>query len=206
MNIDNIQSFFCQISKILDLYNLSCIQELIANPPTKLSWKIKWKKLYNIFGHVYKLKELMFGKSSLRFVYNEDLKAGSIHKLWTSSYSTVSDVKKGIVKCRMLTGTYLLHKDKHKFSNGKVQADCVLCCIGDEDIVHMLTQCSALHDIRREQMQILKKTVVEYTCKTTWNRHFNNPESITKLIMDCTLFRTLFTSSRTMHQVVSVRL
>jgi hypothetical protein len=70
----------------------------------------------------------------------------------------------------------------------------------------MLTQCSALHEIRREQMQILKKTVVEYTCKTTWNSHFNNLESITQLIMDCTLFRTLFTSSRTMHQVVSVRL
>jgi hypothetical protein len=61
-----------------------------------------------------------------------------------------------------LAGTYILQKDKHTFSNGKVQADCVLCCIGDEDIVHMLTQCSALHEIRREQMQILKKTVVEY--------------------------------------------
>jgi hypothetical protein len=144
----------------------------------------------------------MFGKSSLRFVYNEDLKAGSIHKLWTSSYSTVSDVKKGIVKCRMLTGTYLLQKDKHTFSNGKVQADCVLCCIGDEDIVHMLTQCSALHEIRREQMQILKKTVVEYTCKTTWNFHFNNLESITQLFLDCTLFRTLFTSSSQLDDIM----
>jgi hypothetical protein len=63
----------------------------------------------------------------------------------------------------MLAGTYILQKDKHTFSNEKVQADCVLCCIGDEDSVHMLTQCSALHEIRREQMQILKKTVVEYT-------------------------------------------
>jgi hypothetical protein len=86
----------------------------------------------------YKLKELIVGKSSLRFVYNKDLKAGSIHKLWTSLYSMVSDVKKGIVKCRMLTGTYMLQKHKHKCSNGKVQADCVLCCIGDEDSVHML--------------------------------------------------------------------
>jgi hypothetical protein len=133
MNIDNIQSFFCQISKILDLYNLPCIQELIANPTTKLSWKIKCKKPVQNFW-TYKLKELMVGKSSLRFVYNKDLKAGSIHKLWTSLYSTVSDVKKGIVKCRMLTGTYILQKDKHKFSNGKVQADCILCCIGDEDL------------------------------------------------------------------------
>jgi hypothetical protein len=144
----------------------------------------------------------MVGKSSLRFVYNKDLKTGSIHKLWTSLYSTVSDVKKGTVKCKMLTGTYILQKDKHKFSNGKVQADCVLCCIGDEDIVHMLNQCSALHEIRREQMQILRKTVVEYTCKTTWNSHFNNLESITQLILDCTLFRTLFTSSSQLDDIM----
>jgi hypothetical protein len=89
MNIDNIQSFFCQISKILDLFNIPCIQELIANPPTKLSWKIKCKKAVQNFW-TYKLKELIVGKSSLRFVYNKDLKAGSIHKLWTSLYSTVS--------------------------------------------------------------------------------------------------------------------
>ena len=96
----------------------------------------------------------------------------------------------------------ILQKDKHKFSNGKVQADCVLCCIGDEDIVHMLTQCSALHEIRREQMQILKKSVVEYTCKTTWKSHFNNPESITQLILDCTLFRTLFNSSSQLDDIM----
>jgi hypothetical protein len=163
MNIDNIQSFFCQISKILDLYTgADC-------------------------------------KSSHQIIVENQ---GSIHKLWTSLYSTVSDVKKGIVKCRMLTRTYLLQKDKHKFSNGKVQADCVLYCIGDEDIIHMLTQCSALHEIRREQMQILKKTVVEYTCKTTWNCHFINPESITQLILDCTLFRTLFTSSSQLDDIM----
>ena len=44
----------------------------------------------------------MVGQSSFRFVYSKDMKAGSIHKLWTSLYSMVSDVKKGIVKCRML--------------------------------------------------------------------------------------------------------
>ena len=59
-------------------------------------------------------------------------------------FTLFNGICKGIVKCRMLTVTYILQKDKHTFSNGKVQADCVLCCIGDEDIVHMLTQCSAL--------------------------------------------------------------
>ena len=56
-------------------------------------------------------------------------------------FTLFNGICKGIVKCKMLTVTYILQKDKHTFSNGKVQADCVLCCIGD--IVHMLTQCSA---------------------------------------------------------------
>ena len=103
----------------------------------------------------------------------------------------------------MLTGVYLLQKDKHKLSNGNVQVDCVLCCIGNEDIVHMLTQCSALHEIRREHMQILKITVVEHTCKATRNRHFNNPKSSTQLILDCTLFRTtLFTNSSQVDDIM----
>jgi hypothetical protein len=59
-----------------------------------------------------------------------------------------------------------------------------------------------LHEIRREQMQILKKIVVKYTCKTTCNSHFNNPESITQLILDCALFRTLFTSSSQVDEIM----
>jgi hypothetical protein len=53
----------------------------------------------------------------------------------------------------MLTVTYILQKDKHTFSNGKVQADCVLCCIGDEDIVHMLN--------RQTRLSQIEKTILE---------------------------------------------
>jgi hypothetical protein len=44
--------------------------------------------------------------------------------------------------------------------------------------------------------------VVEYTCKITWNSHFNNPESITQLIISCTLLRTLFTSSSQLDDIM----
>jgi hypothetical protein len=36
----------------------------------------------------------------------------------------------------MLTGTYLVQKDKHRFSNGRVDPICPLCGVGDEDIEH----------------------------------------------------------------------
>jgi hypothetical protein len=45
-------------------------------------------------------------KTSLRNMNTMDLKVGSTHPVWTSLPSNVADIRKGITKCRMLTGTY----------------------------------------------------------------------------------------------------
>jgi hypothetical protein len=51
----------------------------------------------------------------------------STHPIWTSLSSTVSSVKKGNIKARLLTGTYLLEIIKHKFSSGKESPLCKCC-------------------------------------------------------------------------------
>ena len=44
------------------------------------------------------------------------------------------------MKVRMLTGTYLLDTHRKKLSmDGASDATCPLCCLEDEDIVHMPT-------------------------------------------------------------------
>ena len=72
-------------------------------------------------------------KTSLKNMNTKDLKVGSTHLVWTSLPSNVADVRKGITKCRMITGTYLLQKDKQRFSNGHVDPICPLCGVGEED-------------------------------------------------------------------------
>jgi hypothetical protein len=144
MNINNPQSFFCRSSATLEMYNLPTITELKTNLPSKLNWKYICKKAIKLF-LTENLQKMLQDKTSLRNVNTKDLKVGSTHLVWTSLPSNVADIRKDIAKCRMLTGTYLVQKDKHRFSNGRVDPICPLCGVGDEDIEHMLTMCSALH-------------------------------------------------------------
>jgi hypothetical protein len=72
------------------------------------------------------LKEMQ-GKSTLHFRDQTTLKIGSTHPIWTSLSSTVSSVKKGTIKARLLTGTYLLETNKHKFSSEKESPLCKYC-------------------------------------------------------------------------------
>ena len=53
-------------------------------------------------------------KSTLCYMDTDATKIGL--KAWSSLESTVAAVRKGIVKSRMLTGTYLLQTSIHKFS------------------------------------------------------------------------------------------
>ena len=120
-------------------------------------------------------------KTSLRNVNTKDLKVGSTHLVWTSLPSNVADIMKGIAKCRMLTGTYLVQKDKHCFSNGRVDPICPLCGAGDEDIEHMLTGCSALHCIRKDQFTRFKELVISEL--TRGHKHLFDSDTQLKNIM-----------------------
>jgi hypothetical protein len=46
-------------------------------------------------------------ESTLVNLQKDLLKFGSTHQVWDSLQSTVSDVKKGIIKARLLTGAYM---------------------------------------------------------------------------------------------------
>jgi hypothetical protein len=161
MNVNNPQSFFCRASATLEMYNLPTITELKTNLPSKLNWKYICKKAIKLFW-TENLQIILQDKISLRNVNTKDLQVGSTHLVWTSLPSNVADIRKGITKCRMLTGTYLVQKDKHRFSNGRVDPICPLCGVGNEDIEHMLTRCSALHCIRKDQFTRFKELVVSY--------------------------------------------
>ena len=97
----------------------------------------------------------------------------------------------------MLTGTYLVQKDKHRFSNGRVDPICplmALCGVGDEDIEHILTRCSALHCIRKDQLTRFKELVVSYIGTDAWSQlfeTFNSMQSLVKLILDCSFVQHL---------------
>ena len=79
---------------------------------------------------------------------------------------------------------------------------CPPCGVGDEDIEHMLTRCSALHCIRKNQFTRFKELVISYIGTDAWSHTFNSMQSLVKLILDCTTFGYLFDSDTKLKNIM----
>ena len=114
------------------------------------------------------------------------MKFGSTHQVWDSLQSTVSDVKKGIIKAHLLTGTCMLQAMKSKYSAGKESAKCKCCGIENEYITHFLLNCPALFQKRKLYYSQLKDSVINMIGIDNWNIQISSKLDIIKLIIDCT--------------------
>ncbi|CAG2185096.1 unnamed protein product [Mytilus edulis] len=98
------------------------------------------------------------------------------------------EIRKATTKVRMLTGTYMVQADKHKFSQYKIDPTCLLCHREIEDILHVLTQCPVLGSERKEYFTPIKQLVTENSPPGTWELLFNNTLAVTQLVLDCTKY------------------
>ena len=99
-------------------------------------------------------------KKTLKYLSVNNLRIGTTHLVWRTIDSSVSDVRKEMVKARILTGTYILQKNRQSFSNGSVNAVCPHCCFEDEDLLHMLARCPAFYAIRSSTIHTLRDIIV----------------------------------------------
>ena len=190
MNIDNLPSFFCITSQLLHQYELPDINTLAKNQQNKPSWKHTVREA--VRKHWLKiLLEDIEHKSTLVNLQKDHLKFGSTHQVWDSLQSTVSGVRKGIIKPRLLTGTYMLQAMKSKYSAGKKSAICRWCGIENEDITHFLLNCPALFQKRKLYHSQLKGSVINMIGIDKWNIQFSSKLDIVKLIIDCTFLAPL---------------
>ena len=183
INLDNSKSFFSRVQDILDIYQLPHIRELKFNNLSKEQWKIQIKNAVNKFWTEHFQSEAR-EKSTLKYLNIDSLKIGSTHQVWSTLESTVSEVRMGITKCRMLTGTYLLQSNKHKFSKSNESATCKCCGLGDEDVIHMLLECPALYVQRKQYFSNVKSMVSDCIGLGQWEETFNNKTNLVQLILD----------------------
>ena len=183
INLDNNQSYYCRVEQILELYKLPSLTTIKTELTTKDQWKFRVKRAVNDYWTVFLQSEAK-QKSTLINLNIESLKIGKVHKVWDSLESSVWDVRKGIIKCRLLTGTYLLQKNRHKFSQSVVSAKCRCFGMEDEDIAHMLLYCPSYPDQRRQSYSKIKSLVISEIGESQWKNIFNNQNSVLKLILD----------------------
>ena len=135
VNLDNKLSYFSKVQDILDQYQLPHHRDLKGYMQTKEQWKFQIRAaIYNFWS--CELRNEACEKSTLCYMDIDSTKISLTHNVCSSPESTVADVQKGIVKSRMITGTYMLQTSKHKFSKATVDAKCKCCWLADEDITH----------------------------------------------------------------------
>ncbi|CAC5410587.1 unnamed protein product [Mytilus coruscus] len=126
--------------------------------------------------------------SSLKFRNLNFGIAETAHPVLHSVGQNLIEIRKATTKVRMLTGTYMLQADKHKFSQYTIDPICLLCHSEIEDILHVLTRCPVLGNERKEYFTPIKQFVTENSPSGTWKLLFNNKLAVTQLILDCTTY------------------
>ena len=186
-SIGRPNSFFVKIVDILSIYKLPTFGQIMNGHYKKLDWKILVRNSVNSYWNV-KLKQECKEKTTLSFLATEQLAIGKTHNVWNTVSNSVTDVRKAVTKARMATGTYLLQVHKVKFNQAEVDTTCPICQTEDEDLIHVLTSCSAYRDIRMSKFQKIKEYVISEIGKNIWSSCFNNKRNITQLIVDCQSF------------------
>ena len=111
------------------------------------------------------------------------LRVGTTHLMWRTVESSVTDVKKTVVKARIIIGTYILQKNRQTFSSGTVGAVCQHCYLEDEDLLHLTSRCPAFYNIRSNTIGHLRDIIVNHTNINTRNHYFCNWTFILKTLV-----------------------
>ena len=63
-------------------------------------------------------------KSSLKYVNPHSLKVGKAHHVWSTVRNCLTDSKRSQLKCKLLTGTYILQGNRAAFNQYTVDHTC----------------------------------------------------------------------------------
>lgn len=170
-------SFTSRIRRLLLLYDLPDVYSLISEVPEKMSWKnMLTAAVHNRVEE--KWKEEIQGKSSLKYLNPDAVRAGSAHPLYSTVRPNTEDTRRAENKARLLTGTYTLQSNRAVFNQYKVDPSCRLCEQEAETREHFIAECTATEDIREEYSAKLNVILTStLTCSSSY---------FTQLILDCT--------------------
>ena len=155
-------SFTVTIRKILQKYDLPSAYDLIESTPGKEEWKAMVKKATNISYRMEVFEELK-NKTSLKYLALQENPLDEPHPLYKYTGSDPYEIEKAAIKARLLTGTYTLQANKHKYNQYEVDKTCELCRSETEDREHFILSRSALEEARQKHLPKLLELIPELT-------------------------------------------
>ena len=157
---EDSKSFTITIRKILQKYDLPSAYDLLENTPGKDQWKAMVKKATND-SYRKEISEEIKNKTSLKHLALQENPLDEPHPIYKHTGSDPYEIERAAIKVRLLTGTYTLQANKHKYNQHEVDKTCELCRAGTEDREHFILSCTALHEARQKHLPKLLELIPE---------------------------------------------
>ena len=124
-------------------------------------------------------------KSTLKYLNVKACKVVEPHPCWRTVTGSTLDVKRAVIKVRLLTGTYYLQKDRAKFKGGSVTDLCLLCSAATEDRVYFIAECGALSSVRLRYLAEIENELTYRNHPTAVANVLYDKVALTQLVLDC---------------------
>jgi hypothetical protein len=156
---DGSHSWFLYVEDVAHRYKLPNPHEVMAQPPSKESWKHTVKKAIHQHWND-SIEADAATKSSLMHMHHE-MRPGRVADIWETSCDGLVPTARAQTKARLLTGTYRLQYVVGRQNKMAPDKTCRLCQDGVEDREHFLLSCPVLETERgryvREIEELLQK-------------------------------------------------
>lgn len=174
------KSWFNYVKLVLSKYNMPSIYSLLENDISNTEWKTLTNQSINSYVEEQWKKETL-SKSSLKYVNPDNLKVGQNHPVWSTVRCNVMDNKRAQLKCKLLTGTYLLQGNRAVFNQYAVDPTCKLCNNAPETRQHLIAECQVYATERNDLTgKLLNNPVLPASVRDS----VKNPEILTQLMLD----------------------
>ena len=152
----------------MEKYGLPSLDTILVNIPAKGEWKKIVHNHIEKYWHAELVQDCM-DKSTLSLCNLDLLQFGTLHPIWKYQDSCVTDVKRGTVKVRLLTGTYIVQSKLARFNQNEVDPTCQFCRRNIENYAHMLLKCGALHSYRKPHIEQLRSLLMGWSGSDLWD-------------------------------------
>ena len=138
---------------LLRRYNLPPLLEVVSQDYSPKEWKRMVTKVVSLNWKRMTEKEADI-KYSLAHLNYTTFTAGKPHLVWEATTSDSKDVRRAIVKAKMIAGAYTLQSNRAAF-NQTTNKTCPQCEKEDGDIMNFITSCPSTQD-KRDQLFLYK--------------------------------------------------
>jgi hypothetical protein len=148
---EDSNSWFAQAVRIGNKYGID-VRQMAQHPWPKLAWKKYTNTLVEEFWWNKILQEAK-SKTTLKWMITDGIDGRNGTSFWKACMGKTYQVRAATTRARMLVGRYQLQATAAKIYKTCDSPLCLLCGEDDEDISHLICNCTKLQEVRASKVE-----------------------------------------------------